>query len=130
VRFDRRAHITDAGLDELHRWLSTPLPHQDYREAFLIQVYFGGKLDDKEIMPLLDRMIQDLEVAQGQLTAMYRMYLEKMEQVSVRRDLFFSMLTLEYGLTSNQTALDWLNSVLNRLKSGAYNPLEFERLIA
>jgi len=83
-------HITDQGLAEFHHWLSTPLPQQDYREAFLIQVYFGGKLGDQEAALLLRHMIQDLEVTQGQLTALYRFYQGKMEQVEARRDLFLT----------------------------------------
>lgn len=122
-------HITGKGLNEFHHWLSTPLPHQDYREAFLIQVYFGGKLSDLEAILLLKHLIQDIEAALGQLTEVYKIYLDKMEQVETRRDLFFNMLTLEYGISSNQTALNWLNSVLNRLESGNYSPQSLESLI-
>ena len=121
-------HLTAAGQAEFQRWLSTPLPHQDYREAFLIQVYFGGKIGDPEAILLLQHMIQDVESALAQLTAIYQIYIEKIEQVDARRDLFFNMLTLEYGISSNQTALNWLNSVQDRLKAGSYSPLELKDL--
>jgi PadR family transcriptional regulator AphA len=117
-------HITKTGLDEFRHWLSTPLPHQDYREAFLIQVYFGGKIDDRETIALLQHMMQEIEEALGQLTMLYQIYMGKMEQADSRRDLFFNMLTLEYGISSNQTALNWLHSVLNRLQAGDYSPQE------
>lgn len=121
-------HITAEGQTEFRRWLSTPLPHQDYREAFLIQVYFGGKIGDPEAILLLQHMIQDVESALAQLTAIYQIYMEKIEQVDARRDLFFNMLTLEYGISSNQTALNWLHSVQDRLKAGSYSPLELKDL--
>ena len=121
-------HITAEGQTEFRRWLSTPLPHQDYREAFLIQVYFGGKIGDPEAILLLQHMIQDVESALAQLTAKYQIYMEKIEQVDARRDLFFNILTLEYGISSNQTALNWLNSVQDRLKAGSYSPLELKDL--
>jgi PadR family transcriptional regulator, regulatory protein AphA len=122
-------HITETGLAEFRHWLSTPLPHQDYREAFLIQVYFGGKIDDRETIALLRHMIREIEEALGQLTILYKMYLGKLDQVDARRDLFFNMLTLEYGISSNQTALNWLHSVLNRLQAGDYSPQEIKTLI-
>ena len=122
-------HITETGLNEFRHWLSTPIPHQDYREAFLIQVYFGGTIDDRETILLLQHMIRDIEDGLGQLTALYKFYLGKMEQVDSGRDLFFNMLTLEYGIASNQTALNWLQSVLNRLETGNYSPQEIKSLI-
>jgi len=67
-------------------------------------------------------MIKDIGAAQGQSIPFYKMYQEKIEQVDAHRDLFFTMLTLEYGITSNQNALNWLNSVLRRLESGNYSP--------
>jgi PadR family transcriptional regulator, regulatory protein AphA len=123
-------HITDAGLDELHRWLSTPLPQQDYREPFLIQIYFGAKLSDQEVIPLLKRQIQSLEEAQDQYTAMYEMYQERMKDQDTPRDLFYGMLTLEFGISSNQAALDWLKNVLDRLESGTYIPQDIKPSIA
>jgi DNA-binding PadR family transcriptional regulator len=128
-RLDMKVYrISDNGQDELHEWLSNPLPHQDYREAFLIQLYFGSKLDDSEVIPLLKQMIQDLQTSQDQLTAMYRMYQAKMNQVYKPRQLFFSMLTLEYGLESNQTAIQWLTTVSQRLEVGDHTPLDLSHL--
>ncbi len=128
-RLDMKVYrISDNGQDELHEWLSNPLPHQDYREAFLIQLYFGSKLDNREVIPLLKQMIQDLQASQDQLTAMYRMYQAKINQVDTPRQLFFSMLTLEYGLESNQTAIHWLTSVSQRLEAGDHTPLDLSRL--
>jgi DNA-binding PadR family transcriptional regulator len=128
-RLDMKVYrISDNGQDELHEWLSNPLPHQDYREAFLIQLYFGSKLDDSEVIPLLKQMIQDLQTSQDQLTAMYRMYQTKINQVDKPRQLFFSMLTLEYGLESNQTAIQWLTTVSQRLEVGDHTPLDLSHL--
>jgi PadR family transcriptional regulator, regulatory protein AphA len=128
-RLDMKIYqITGAGRDELHRWLTTPLPKQDYREAFLIQIYFGGKLKDQEMIPLLKREIQALEETQAQFKAKYSMYLNKMEQPDSQRDLFFSMLPLEYGIANNQSALNWLRTTLKRLESGDYSPLSLENL--
>jgi PadR family transcriptional regulator AphA len=129
-RLDMKVYrISDNGQDELHEWLSNPLPHQDYREAFLIQLYFGSKLDNSEVIPLLKQMIQDLQASQDQLTAMYRMYQAKINQVDKPRQLFFSMLTLEYGITSNQAGINWLKEVYQRLEVSDHTPMELSRLV-
>jgi PadR family transcriptional regulator, regulatory protein AphA len=123
-------HITEAGSGELHRWLSTPLPQQDYREAFLIQIYFGAKLSDQEVILIVKRQIRILEDARAQYTAMFEMYRERIEVQVTPRDLFFGMLTLEYGISSNQAALDWLKTVLRRLESGSYHPQDIQSFFA
>ena len=45
--------ITDAGKAELRRWVSTPLPVEAKREAWLIQVFFSHNIDNQEIASLL-----------------------------------------------------------------------------
>ena len=61
-RLDMKIYnITEAGRGELHQWLATPLPEHDTREPFLIQVYFGGKLSDAEILNLLNRKLKEIE---------------------------------------------------------------------
>lgn len=120
-RLDMKIYnITDTGRQELNRWLSTPLPEQDYREAFLIQVYFGAKLTDLEMISLINHEIKNLKEAQAQYAAMLDMYREIMKQ-NPTRELFFSVIPLEYGITSNQSALDWLTQVVARIEKGDYS---------
>ena len=122
-------HITDTGREELQRWLSTPLMYQSYREAFLIQIYFGSKLNDQDVLPIIRHMISDLESSQKQLTMIYKMYQSKIDQMESPRSLFYSLLTLEYGIASNQAALNWLNSTHQRLEAGDYAPQDLSRLV-
>ncbi|NTV37461.1 MAG: PadR family transcriptional regulator [Anaerolineaceae bacterium] len=121
-RLDMKVYdITADGRTELMRWLTTPLPHQDYREAFLIQIYFGGKLSNDEVISLLKHQIEDLEAGQAIYTALYQMYQAMMKDHPARRNLFFSTLSLEYGISSNKAAIHWLNSVVARLESEDYS---------
>src|SRR5215207_4031755 len=48
----KQYQITGAGRDELRRWVSTPLPIEAKREAWLIQVFFAHNLDNDEITTL------------------------------------------------------------------------------
>jgi DNA-binding PadR family transcriptional regulator len=126
-RLDMKVYsITDSGRGELHRWLSTPLPPQDYREPFLIQIYFGGKLSDSEVISLLQREIRAIEERLALYVSIYRMNAEKMKDHEDPRALFLSLLTLEYGIYSNQTALEWLKNAEKRLQSGDYSPVDFQ----
>ncbi len=119
-------HITQNGRDELHRWLSTPLPPQPLREPFLIQVYFSGQLADEELIALLTRQIADIEQTVAVYAAIHAMYPEQIKSRDDVRAFFLSVSTLEYGIVSNRAALTWLNSVVERIRSGNYTLLESE----
>jgi PadR family transcriptional regulator AphA len=118
-------HITEAGREELHRWLSIPLPPQDYREAFLIQVYFGARLSDDELIDLLQHEIRAIEERLAIYESIYKMYQERIKTYEDPRSLFMSVLTLEYGMLSNQASLEWLKSVVERVRSGKYTLKDF-----
>jgi len=128
-RLDKKLyHITAAGRDELHQWISTPLPPQDYRDPALIQVHFGSRMNDEELIALLKHELTGLEEARNQFAAMYEMYQRLLAQQQGRSDLFFSILTLEYGILTNQATLKWVRSMLERLESGVYDPLSYDEL--
>lgn len=119
-------HLTEPGRTELLRWLSTPLPPQDEREPFLIQVYFGGKLSDEEIDHLLHNEIQAAEERLKVYDSLYETYFESISAHEDPRALFLSVLTLEYGILSNRNFLEWLKSVAQRVKSGSYSLKDFQ----
>jgi DNA-binding PadR family transcriptional regulator len=119
-------HITEAGREELHRWLSTPLQATDYREPFLIQVYFGGRLSDEEFVNLLQHEIRIMEERLAVYDSIYSMFQERIKTSEDPRSLFLSVTTLEYGILSNRISLEWLESVIERVKSGNYTLREFQ----
>lgn len=117
-RPDRKVyHITDTGRQELRRWLLTPLPPRKVREPELIQVFFAGQLTDAEI-------IQRLEHAAERLHALLQYYRQLpqepeayVEQAGSPREAFFWVLTLEHGIAMTRAELEWLQSVIQRLKN-------------
>jgi PadR family transcriptional regulator, regulatory protein AphA len=118
-------HITDTGREELRRWLATPLPVQDYREPFLIQVYFGSSLPDDEFVALLHHEIRTMEERLAIYASIYKMHQERIKTHPNPRALFLSVTTLEYGILSNQVSLEWLRSVAERVKSENYHLKDF-----
>jgi len=119
-------HVTEAGREELHKWLSTPLPPQDDREAFLIQIYFGGRLYDDELTALLQREIRRFEERLAIYTSMYAKYQEKIKSRDNPRSFFMNVLTLEYGILNARSSLEWLRSIVERVKLSNYVLRDFE----
>jgi PadR family transcriptional regulator AphA len=116
-RPDRKVyHITEAGREELRRWLTTPLPPEDIRSAALVQVFFAGQLSDEEILEMLEREAEQ----KRRLLEHYEQVPEQaagyIETIGSSREAFFWLLTLECGKTSARAHLAWLESVIQRIK--------------
>lgn len=118
-------HVTPAGREELVRWLSTPLPIQDYREPFLIQVYFGNQIPDEKLIAVLEHERNELEGLLALYKSLYGRYQQQLKSQPDSRALFLSVSTLEYGIASNQAALEWLKSLIERVQSGEYRLKDF-----
>ena len=126
-RLDMKIYsITKAGHSELHDWLATPLPEKDTREPFLIQVFFGGKLSDEELLNLLHHEKKIAEENLLAYDAIYQASTAKPSSINDSRAFFLSMLTLEYGIKSNHALLSWLNSAIERIKTKNYSPKEIK----
>jgi PadR family transcriptional regulator AphA len=122
-RPDRKVyHITEAGQEELRRWLTTPLPPHETRSAPLIQVFFAGQLSDEEILAIFRRGAGELrEVLEryGQVPEESRAYVEA---ANSPRETFFWLLTLECGIKMAEAQLEWLESVIRRIENKEHPP--------
>jgi DNA-binding PadR family transcriptional regulator len=110
--------ITDAGREELQKWLLTPLPFGDNRSAPLIQVFFAGQLSDEDVLAMFERVA---DFIRGGL-AMYDAIPEQIEAyadyIQSPREFFFWMLTLEIGKNSASANLEWLEWTIERIRNG------------
>jgi PadR family transcriptional regulator AphA len=113
-------HITAAGREELHRWLSTPFQSSDAREPFLIQIYFGGIISDDELLNVLQHMSRDIEGRLALFRSMVQAYQERLKTNEDQRDFFLNLVTLEYGILNGVSTLEWIKSVIQRVESGDY----------
>ena len=122
-RLDMKIYqISPKGKDELLRWLATPLPEQDSREPFLIQIFFGGQLSDPALLNLLN---QQLKMAESQLMVYEATYQASLARASLSTDpraFFLSMLTLDYGKKANQSLLEWLREAIEQIENKNYTP--------
>lgn len=119
-RPDRKVyHITDDGRAELHRWLTTELPSKGERIAALVQIFFAGQLTDAEILALFQRHADHCREALAVLRGIPQDECPG-EKLAERRDAFFWMLTLDYGIRTTETCLSWLEEVIGRLERGEH----------
>jgi DNA-binding PadR family transcriptional regulator len=116
-RPDRKAyHITVAGREELRRWLLSPVAHEESRSAPLVQVFFAGQLDDQEILAIFERTAQELREALERYDQVPEISAPYREMVDDPREDFFWMLTLECGVSMARAKLEWIESVIDRIK--------------
>ena len=126
-RLDMKIYsITEAGRSELHDWLAAPLSEKETREPFLIQVFFGGKLSDEELLNLLRHEKKNAEENLLAYDAVYRATTAQPNSINDPRAFYLSMLTLEYGVKSNHALLEWLNEAIERIETGNYSPKEIK----
>ena len=118
-RPDRKVyHITDAGRDELLKWLAGPTPLGEPRSAALIQVFFYAQLSDEEILAKFEgfaAMMREVLARYGQIPNQLGPY---EQEISSPREHFFWLLTLDNGIRSMRANLEWAENVIALIKSG------------
>jgi len=120
-RLDMKIYsITESGRSELHQWLATPLPARADREPFLIQIFFGGKLSDEEMLDLLRKKLRETEEVLAVYESIYQTHHSNSSQVTDERAFFFSLLTLEAGYINSQSIATWLRSAIERVENKNY----------
>lgn len=118
-RPDRKVyHITDAGQEALQKWLTVPLPFGEHRNAPLIQVFFAGQLPDEDVLEMFERVADYVRAGLAAYDAIPQQMEAYEEYIQSPREFFFWMLTLEVGKTTARANLEWLESVIERVRAG------------
>jgi PadR family transcriptional regulator, regulatory protein AphA len=116
-RPDRKVYsITPAGRDRLMDWLTGPFPREESRSKSMVQVFFSGQVTD-------DRMVEKLtDVLDGmkQQMAVFDLVPDQVREFTPLakddRELFYWFLTLELGKRNLQMNIEWMESVIDRVK--------------
>jgi DNA-binding PadR family transcriptional regulator len=116
--------ITEAGQEELRRWLLAPLPPSEPRHPELIQVFFAGQLDDDEILALFEREAERWREALARYDQVPEASAKYVQQIGSPRETYFWLLTLECGIKSAEAQLAWLESVIERIQNKIHPPVE------
>jgi len=104
--------ITDAGRAELLRWVSTPLPAENKREAWLIQVFFAHSLANEEIASLFENRIERMRTSLLQCQLVQKTIDENYKKVGVKRLQSLWQLTLDYGIDYYENEISWLEKTV------------------
>ena len=110
--------ITQAGREELHRWLVTPLPFGDNRSAPMIQVFFAGQLSDEEIIQIYQYAADFMRAGLQQYDQIPQDIGAYADTTQSPREFFFWMQTLEIGKMMARTNLAWIENVIEKIKNG------------
>lgn len=114
-RPDRNEHrITAAGVTELDGWLARPHPPQPTREAFLLQLFFAGRLGTAAVRRLLQARVDD---ATAQLAVLEAIAAQHPPSGDHANDLGFRLrlATLDNGITHTRAELEWARTLLTDL---------------
>lgn len=106
--------ITEAGRQELARWLRSHQPLAADREPFLVQTFFAGQLSNAEIIGLMQQQI----VQHQRLLREYdTLDVPLLDQLMTERHEALGRLTLEFGYRYHQMVIDWLNLAIETVRN-------------
>ncbi|MDH7516297.1 MAG: PadR family transcriptional regulator [Bacteroidota bacterium] len=113
-------HITERGRQELISWLRQPAAVSRVRNTALVHVFFAGNLKDADVLTLLEAYENGLR----EELACYRRIPDMLHDVAPfrpsKRESFFWMLTLEYGIVLVEAQLAWVRGVRKRIQAKQY----------
>jgi DNA-binding PadR family transcriptional regulator len=113
----KQYQITKAGRAELSRWVSTPLPVEAKREAWLIQVFFAHNVTNAEIASLFQDRIERLRKSLAECQLAQKHIDENSEHVGIKRLQNLWQLTLDYGMNYFENEIRWLEKTLPILEN-------------
>ncbi len=102
-------HITDAGRQELTRWLKEPAGLIPQREPLMVKVYFASKLLNREILSV----IEDRKKQHEKVLVEYQEALAGASDMAdampaeEARDFRIKLLTLRAGILYHQSWISW-----------------------
>jgi PadR family transcriptional regulator, regulatory protein AphA len=102
--------ITDAGRDELARWMTAPHDDPPIRNAAMLRVFLLGQLTPSQAREYLER----LRSASEEEHAHFEQILDEYDWAA-DDDAFFARAVLEQGLRWTQHEIDWANWVIDGL---------------
>jgi DNA-binding PadR family transcriptional regulator len=108
----KQYQITNVGRAELRHWVSTPLPVESPRVAWLIQVFFAHDLTNEEIASLFKKRIEYLRTCLSQVWGAQKSIEENARKVGVKRIESLWQLTLDYGTDNYENEINWLEKML------------------
>jgi DNA-binding PadR family transcriptional regulator len=112
--------ITQAGAKELRYWLRAAPSEAPTRNPALVRLFFLGNLGNEAVIGMLDAAEEGLLTALHEYANVPELVQDDAAFTVSKRERFFWMLTLEYGLAVTRAELEWIRSIRKRLKRKSY----------
>jgi len=111
-------HITQAGKEELKNWLKTPLPFEENRSSEMVQVFFAGQLSNEEAAEMFERVAEYLRAGLAVYDSIPQDVDTYADITTSPREFYFWMLTLDAGNAIAKANIEWLESVVEKIRNG------------
>ncbi len=109
-------HVTEAGRDELRRWLSRPIATTTLREGWMGQVYFGGQVKNSAVIAVLeayrDELLRDLEESEAIMTSISAAH----DLSKLPRRGQFHLLVLDFGIRAQRDHIRHIQYMIDRIQ--------------
>jgi len=119
-RPDKKLHtITESGRKAFHSWMEEHPIGPPLRNAFLVQLFFGGLMSDEEAIRLLEAKRKRLLDALAAYPKQYCLG-ETYEHDEPERVDFFHWLTLDSAIWLDYANIKWIDGALDRVRRKEY----------
>jgi DNA-binding PadR family transcriptional regulator len=111
--------ITDAGREELRRWMREPGRVSDMRDPFMIKVFFGTEMLAEDMLILLRREMEEHQKALAYDETEMRdkiRHATEHEQYTTRHALYWT-LTLEMSMAYRRAYVQWCKDAMRIIES-------------
>lgn len=113
---DRREHrINERGLLELDSWLGSPITYAPAREAFLLRLFFVGRLGATQTLAVLNERAESAKELLTTLRALRESIQRELpEQLDIT--LRLRLATLDNGIVHAQAELEWVQHLATEME--------------
>jgi DNA-binding PadR family transcriptional regulator len=116
--------LTDAGRDELRRWIAAASARLEVRDEGLLKLFFAGAADRHDALAIVDAKQRQ---AEAKLAALRE--IEPIARAASSSDPF-PYLVLRYGLDSSEWVVDWCERARAELAEGQARAAKTKRRTA
>jgi DNA-binding PadR family transcriptional regulator len=109
--------ITPSGQAELRLWLTTPLPVEPVREAWLIQIFFSHNSTNGEITALLEARLDAIRQVLAAFDPQSGSVIPPEIPPGLERASALWQITRDYGKAFYEFDLRWHEQMLERIKN-------------
>lgn len=102
--------LTDAGREELQRWLTAPVERtREIRLEFLVKLFFAQRVNPALVHPLIEHQRETLQRNLASLAEQQAAMADKRDAEPADRE--FTLRVLDLRTSQTQSALDWLDGL-------------------